>query len=771
MKSNSSFLGFFARLAACTALASVAATPALAEDREKERKRSSSVERPVSFPQTERDYDAVFSGRPAVQKIRVPGGLFISKPTNDLAPQSLLAREIEIDIRSDVPTLSDLQMLLEIEGIQITIDYDSLYEAAKVDSQVGNFIAASKFQQIANQQGGGVGGVGGLGGLGGIGGGGIGGIGGGGLGGIGGVGGIGAGGLGGIGGGGIGGGAQGGGIGVIVQGAAGSNNGVANAAGGAQPAVTSEDENSQARYVGEDGKTISPLLLQRALPFRYFRGTVGQLMRKLENTGNIGVWYQDGLILGGTRRYSVSMLQQQDIIQSVVNELKNLGAGSVVGSVGSGQVFYSAPPRTNNEIIEPYLRRISGNMSEVTLQVALVTVQMSRSDERGFDWSALNFGFGQNVTSLGEGGGTTGSPTTLNDGVFTLNTNSFQANLGDVFGINRALSITGAINFLSRMGDTSVAQNVELRTLSGSPVLLRSGDNIPFINNISAVIPGGIGGGVGGGLGGALGGAQPSSVATGLTLQVDPRYDHTSGIVTMDVGLRLVDLVEFVQLDAGNQLGTLSQPRTREQGVNSIIRVPAGQTTIIGGIRRDFQSDTRNGPLGLFGIGNRNKEKEVFWLFAIVRPVVTVYETADSPVPSRSVLDTRTTVNPYDDGSYGAPGRSVGVTTAAPPTPRNLIVTGAATPVEIDPNVQAGNVLRDRGGAGPNYEVPVSTVADQLGRAPSQNQVVEVQIPYAAPQAIEVVDPTPAPAPVAAPVAETPRRSFIRPMNENEKGN
>lgn len=785
-----------ARLTASAAVISMVATPVMAQSREKNRDRQR-VESPNSFPQAERNYDAMFSGRPAVQRVRVPGGLFISKPMNDLAPQSLLAKHIEIDIRSEVPTLSDLQMLLEIEGINITIDYNSLYEAAQVSSEVGSFTAASKYQQVANSVKGGTGvqqnGFGrGFGR--------------------------------GFGNNGFNNGFDNGGFGdsnanVTIEGASSVENGE----GGVDAIQQRQTEPTDRQTSGR------PNFYNRILPFRYFNGTVGELMRKLENSGNIAVWYQNGIVIGGMRRYSVSLLQQQDIIQSVVNELQSLGAGQVVGSVGAGQVFYSAPPRTNNEIIEPYLRRISGNLSEVTLQVALVTVAMSRSDERGFDWSALNFGLGTDVTGSGSDSGVdSGDVVTSQNGVFTINSNNFSANLGDIFGIDRVVSIAGAINFLSRMGDTSVAQNVELRTLSGSPVILRSGEDIPYVSGVGSNF---VGGGFGGGV---AQNTQTQRLGTGLTLNVDPRYDHTSGIVTMDIGLKLVDLVEFVQLDAGDQIGTLTQPRTREQGVNSILRVPAGQTTILGGIRRELNADQRNGPFGLFGIGSRQKQHEVFWLFAVVRPVVTVYENADSPVAPRSILDTRTTINPYDEGSYGVSGRPgpaiaapndpttnnqggvptyygqggttpanrmpAGVTTAAPPAPRGVVVPGASTPPEVNPYIPEGAVLRDPGAAGSNYEErapirraePVSgapvqpaypvpapdqgavratataTPIPDAGTMPNgaavpvvEGQPVAVSTPEAGnTSTIVTVDPTPQP---------EPRRSFIRPMTQGEK--
>ena len=63
-------------------------------------------------------------------------------------------------------------------------------------------------------------------------------------------------------------------------------------------------ENGGAEYysTSREGGVKGPSFYNRILPFRYFNGTVGELMRKLENSGNIAVWYQNGIVIGGMRR-------------------------------------------------------------------------------------------------------------------------------------------------------------------------------------------------------------------------------------------------------------------------------------------------------------------------------------------------------------------------------------------------------------------------------------------------------------------------------------
>jgi hypothetical protein len=609
-----------------------------------------------------------------------------------------------------------------------------------------------------------------------------------------------------------------------------------NTQGGADkiPSYPNEQGSGYGAQKGADGANTtqddgakSPRFYDRVLPFRYFKGTVGELVQRLENSGDLAVWYDHGIVVGETRRYSVAIMQNIDVSQSVVNELIRLGARDVVGSIGAGQIFYAAQPRINDELIEPYLRRVSNNLSEITLQVALVTVSMTKNAERGFDWSAFNLQLGNgtgydtnssSVVTPGSGTATqstTGMPSTGNgkfsNGAFNLVVNA---------GLKNPLTIAGAIKFLSRVGDTSVTQNVELRTLSGAPVALRSGENIPYVQNVGATVAGGLGSNT------ALGSSQTASLGTGITLNVDPRYDAASGIVTMDVGVKLVDLVEFVQLNAGNQLGTISQPRTREQGINSIIRVPAGQTTIVGGIRRDQASDNRTAPFGLWGIGSRARERNVFWLFTIVRPVVTVYETSDVPMVPKSVLDTTVTVNPSDErpvwprdqyrvdqpvigqqqgpvqvqqvpGGYvpqgnlyrpGAvpstpPNRQPGaVVISQPPAPRNVVVGAPSSPPEVTPAVEAPANTVVRVPVSPNVtaEEPGNRVTPDgsavnlpLAPAPADEHRQDTTPTTPTPPTSVVpsgrAQSTPGiPAAVVAPAAPQ-QKSFLRPMTDAER--
>ena len=398
----------------------------------------------------------------------------------------------------------------------------------------------------------------------------------------------------------------------------------------------------------------------RRLPFRRYEGTLGGLFRQIERSMGVTMWWEDGIYVSPVGRYSVMLPQNKDLMTQVVGELKAKGASNVVSSLQAGTVSFVAPGALAERVIRPYLIRLGRNASEVTMQVALVSVVMNEETSRGFDWSQFNFAFGDPGNSGGgnNGGGMDGGMGGGNGGVgggngngggfgnnnelpegglFTFGNDGFRSfnPAATIFGSTRPLDITGAIRFLSTYGDTAVDQNVELRTLAGTAVNWRSGETIPYVSGVSATTSGFQNGGQGG-LAGAVGAAQTETLETGLTLNLAPNYEANGGLVTIAFELELTELIEMVELSAGNQLGTFTQPRTREQELDDIVRIPVGETVVLGGLRRQLASTNRNGPFSLYSIGSRNRNNETQTIFIILRPSVTVYETEGlmQPVPT-----------------------------------------------------------------------------------------------------------------------------------------
>ena len=630
---------------------------------------------PGTFKEAEGLFAQMWAERPAVTRIRVPGRFFLQQPLQTGIPVVEGNRHVSLDLRGDAPTLGDLATILEAQGVPVTIDWRSLGSAGKGSDKAGAWTIESRYQNVANDvttaPSSGYGGSGGQGGL-----------------------------------------QQG------QQGSASSSGGQSTTA----PVVGSKAETVAEGAAGREGVPDKPIA-ERLAPFRAFNGSVSDLARRLEATGNLAVWWDGGIVIGSVRRYTVSIFQNVDIVQSVVNELRSLGATDVVGSVGSGSLIYSASPRVATEIIQPYLRRVQQNLSEVRLQVALVVVRMDRQSEQGFDWAKFNLQFGQ--AGGPATGGTTGTlsgdstgfratgrtPTTL----FGINKNDFEiASKGvNIFGVTQPLSIAGAIAYLSQFGETEVTQTAELASISGAPVVLRSGQSIPFSTGVQTTNVGG-----GGGIASSTAGSQTAFLQTGLTINFDPRYDAATNIVSLDIGLKLVELDGFIDVKNGNQIGALSQPSTSQQNTNSFLRIPAGTTSVVGGLRRDSAKNNRSGPFGMYFLGKRSRGREVFSLFTVVRPVVTIFETDDNngstngppttvtqSTPERAAQQTEqraersTSPDLAPTGLAGAQSAAVTVTPIPfsapvqqpPPPPTPVFAVRAMTPAEADAATRDGH--------------------------------------------------------------------------------
>jgi hypothetical protein len=373
-------------------------------------------------------------------------------------------------------------------------------------------------------------------------------------------------------------------------------------------------------------------VLERTLPFSSYRGTLGNLLDILRRANAvISVQRGDFIYLGTLARYSVDLPQDPEIMGAIAAEITALGGEDVVQSVTSGQLIYKAKPDAHDSLIGPFLNRVSNNLAMVTMQVAIVSLALNDSTSQGFDWNAFRLG----VTTVNQrsSGGESGGPST--DGgvpslgsVIDATSNVFSIGRtaeGSLFGKAATFTIGGALNFLSTFGDTEITQNVELRTVSGQEVVLRSGQEVPFVKGVSATRDEGA----------TTGSVQTETIQTGLTLTMRPFFDSATGLVTLNMNLEQRQILQFVELSAGDGIGTITQPLTQDQNLTDLIRTPVGQTIVVGGIQNDSVSRTmtqpsviRNTRAGdLLGSENRNISRNAF--FVVVRPTVTIFERVD----------------------------------------------------------------------------------------------------------------------------------------------
>ena len=370
--------------------------------------------------------------------------------------------------------------------------------------------------------------------------------------------------------------------------------------------------------------------LDGRLPFTSYKGTLSNLLDILRRASAI-ISQQRGdfIYLGTFARYSVDLPQDPGIMDTIASEISSLGGTDVVKSVTSGQLIYKAKPDVHDSLIGPFLDRVSDNLAMVTMQVAVVSLALNDSTSQGFDWNAFRLGISTvnqgAAPEAGEGGGESGGGVPSLGSVIDATGSAFSIGRtaeGSLFGKAATFTIGSALNFLSTFGDTEITQNVELRTVSGQEVLLRSGQEVPYVSGVTNTISDGT----------PTGSVETETIQTGLTLTMRPFFDSATGLVTLNLNLEQRQILQFVELSAGDGVGTITQPLTQDQNLTDLIRTPVGQTIVVGGIQNDSVSRTmtqpsviRNTEAGeLFGSENRNISRNAF--FVVVRPTVTIFE-------------------------------------------------------------------------------------------------------------------------------------------------
>lgn len=375
-----------------------------------------------------------------------------------------------------------------------------------------------------------------------------------------------------------------------------------------------------------------------------FDGTLEALLDELAGVHNIAYEYRNGLVfLTEASRYVASLPKHKALIDQVAASLKEMGALDVRADLHSGQIYYTAKPSIS-DMASDYVRSVATNSAMVTLQVAVLTVGVNRDVALGFDWAqfavksgtrgfspANNFGVSG---APGAGGAGTGTGTTVGTpGMGSTGTGTGAAAAavamgqlvsvvgGDGFGykfVNDAFSLTAALKALSTYGNARTEQNVVLSTLSGLPVKIESGNEIPYVKSVGSATTSG---------GATQGSTQTDVVKSGLTVEVVPSFEAEDRSVITEVNVKLATLVGFRELNAGQNLGTLSQPEMQNMTFENVGRIAAGETLLIGGITYDQLTNNYTSFPGMEKSASGSKSEKVNRnaMYIVLRPTVVVF--------------------------------------------------------------------------------------------------------------------------------------------------
>lgn len=387
---------------------------------------------------------------------------------------------------------------------------------------------------------------------------------------------------------------------------------------------------------------LSAELAAKPVGFAAFEGTLGALLERISVVADVGYEYRNGLVfITEGNRYTVTLPQHKALLDEVAKALADMGATAVRADLHAGSVSYQATPSVAEQL-EAYVQAVAQNAAMVSLQVAVLTVSLNRSHSLGFDWSAFATEYGTRDFKPGEAGGS--AETSIKNGALAaLSSNGLAYRF-----VSSSFSLSAALRALSTFGEARTEQNVVLGTLSGLPVKISSGSEIPYVENIGDRVDSN--GNVTGGT------TTTTTVNSGLTIEVTPQFDAADLSVVTGVKVDLSSLIGFRELSAGKALGTLSRPEMQKLTFENLSRLQAGETIIIGGITYDQISDNYTSFPGLekAPVGSESKKTNRNAIFIVIRPSVVLFGNAPASASVRTPDSASQTPSPNAETASGS---------------------------------------------------------------------------------------------------------------------
>lgn len=289
-------------------------------------------------------------------------------------------------------------------------------------------------------------------------------------------------------------------------------------------------------------------------------------------------------------------------------------ASSVMVNSESGIVSVRATSRQHEKVSEFIAQVVNSARRQVLIEATVVEVLLNDNYQAGVDWSALGlqglgYSFRQNLIG----------PTNLAGApFFSVQYNNPNAAVGG--------SISSTVKMLDSFGITRVLSSPKIMAINNQTAVLKVVDNRVYFTVQAQVTP-------------AVGNAQPIVVFTttqnvvpvGFVMNVTPQISDND-IVVLNVRPTVSRILGFVNdpnpdLARANVVNPVPEIQSRE--FESVLRVPSGQTAILGGLMQDSFEGKRDGmpmlsriPVLGDAVSFRNDVARKTELVIFLRPIV-----------------------------------------------------------------------------------------------------------------------------------------------------
>jgi len=258
-------------------------------------------------------------------------------------------------------------------------------------------------------------------------------------------------------------------------------------------------------------------------------------------------------------------------------------AASVIMNPETGTLAIRATSRQQEKVGE-FIEQISGaSRRQVLIEATVVEVILNDAYQSGVDWAALGLqGLGytirQNFTS-----GIQAVPSATQ--FFSLSyRNPNAASGGD---------ISSTIRLLNSFGNTRVLSSPKIMTLNNQTAVMRVVENTIYWTVQSTITPG-----AAAGVAAIVSyNTTPNVVPEGFIMNVTPQIGEND-MINLSVRPSVTRITKFVNdpnpdLARANVVSQVPQIQTRE--FEAMLRVPSGQTAVLGGLMQDSFAASRDG--------------------------------------------------------------------------------------------------------------------------------------------------------------------------------
>ena len=325
-----------------------------------------------------------------------------------------------------------------------------------------------------------------------------------------------------------------------------------------------------------------------------------------------------------TETTSPGVAESQVESQTVSQTLTFREAASVIVNQETGSVSVRATSRQQDKVAE-FIAQVIGTASrQVLIEATVVEVTLNDNYQSGVDWSALGLqGLGYSFTQSFTGQNLANTP------FFNIQYSNPNAAIGG--------AIKSSIKLLDSFGTTKVLSSPRITTLNNQTAVMKVVENKVYFTVKAEVTFAAATTGTTVNIGSGTQtpiiaySSTPNVVPEGFVMNVTPQISE-GDIVTLNVRPSITRIVSFVNdpnpdLARAKVVNQIPQIQTRE--FETVLRVPSGQTAVLGGLMQDSFEEKRDGlpilsRVKLIGdaVSYRNDTGRKTELVVFLRPIV-----------------------------------------------------------------------------------------------------------------------------------------------------